>query len=266
MLTTKRLTIRPIEADDWRAIQEIWKSIAESEYAQYDMPKDTEDSEVRERISVWASFAGSRDHQHYAVCLEGKVIGFVSFDGDGKTYEISYGYHSSYYRKGYARESISALLQELRRQGAYQVTAGSGLSNRPSVGLLESLGFTFLRPELVTFFNDAQGNPIYFEGAVYERVLQPQDVAKQVRRICRNETRLQQAQKLLQENAPDAELRSFLPQLQKLADYYGSEAWKADLESDEQGLLPDGLLRGVLSEDGIYNVLEDFRERLPDAP
>ncbi len=261
LLTTQRLTIRPIEADDWRAIQDIWKRIAASEYAQYDIPKATEDKEVQDKITVWASFAGSRNQQYYAVCLEEKVIGFVSFIGDGNTYDINFGFHSAYYHRGYAKESISALLQELRRKGTFSVTAGTGLSNRPSVGLLESLGFTFLRPELVTFFNDAQGNPIYFEGGVFERILQPQEIAKQVRRICRYEKILQEAQALLQETDASSDLSAFQPKLQKLSDYYGSDAWKADLQSDEDGLLPEGLPRGVLSEDGIYNVLEEFKER-----
>ena len=45
-----------------------------------------------------------------------------------------------------------------------------------------------------------------------------------------------------------------------LNDYYGSEEWKQDYADDEAGLLPADLKRGVLSEDGIWNLLEDVRE------
>ena len=45
-----------------------------------------------------------------------------------------------------------------------------------------------------------------------------------------------------------------------LSDYYGSESWREDFASDESRRLPPGLNRGVLSEDGIWNVLEDWRE------
>lgn len=45
-----------------------------------------------------------------------------------------------------------------------------------------------------------------------------------------------------------------------LSDYYGSEKWKQDFAADEAGLLPQGLKRGVLSEDGIWNVLEENKE------
>ena len=42
--------------------------------------------------------------------------------------------------------------------------------------------------------------------------------------------------------------------------YYGSETWKQDFADDEAGLLPPSLKRGVLSEDGIWNLLTDARE------
>ena len=47
-----------------------------------------------------------------------------------------------------------------------------------------------------------------------------------------------------------------------LSDYYGSDEWKQDYADDEAGLLPADLKRGVLSEDGIWNVLEDNAELL----
>ena len=43
----------------------------------------------------------------------------------------------------------------------------------------------------------------------------------------------------------------------KLEAYYTSGDWKFDFGLDESGLLPAGLKRGVLSEDGIYNLLEE---------
>ena len=53
-----------------------------------------------------------------------------------------------------------------------------------------------------------------------------------------------------------------------LNEYYGSDVWRQDLADDEAGLLPEGLKRGVLSEDGIWNMLSDYRElndRLQEA-
>ena len=45
-----------------------------------------------------------------------------------------------------------------------------------------------------------------------------------------------------------------------LSNYYGSNDWKQDFADDEAGRLPKNLKRGVLSEDGIWNLLEEHRE------
>ena len=42
--------------------------------------------------------------------------------------------------------------------------------------------------------------------------------------------------------------------------YYGSDLWRQDYADDEAGLLPADLKRGVLSEDGIWNLLTDVKE------
>lgn len=46
-----------------------------------------------------------------------------------------------------------------------------------------------------------------------------------------------------------------------LSEYYNSNDWKQDNADDEAGLLPENLKRGVLSEDGIWNLLSDWDER-----
>ena len=43
--------------------------------------------------------------------------------------------------------------------------------------------------------------------------------------------------------------------LRILAEYYTSDEWKQDFADDEAGRLPKDLKRGVLSEDGIWNLL-----------
>ena len=50
-----------------------------------------------------------------------------------------------------------------------------------------------------------------------------------------------------------------LPSIRALRTYFDSNDWKHDFSDDEQGLLPRDLKRGVLSEDGIWNLLEDSR-------
>lgn len=53
---------------------------------------------------------------------------------------------------------------------------------------------------------------------------------------------------------------SVLPELKELEDYYTSPEWQEDYAADEAGLLPEGLKRGVLSQDGINDLLDHFRD------
>ena len=45
--------------------------------------------------------------------------------------------------------------------------------------------------------------------------------------------------------------------LGQLLDYYLGGRWLSDYEADERGALPADLKRGVLSQDGIWNLLEE---------
>lgn len=44
-----------------------------------------------------------------------------------------------------------------------------------------------------------------------------------------------------------------------LDEYYASGQWLKDFEADEAGLLPADMKRGVLSEDGVYDLLTQLR-------
>ena len=57
------------------------------------------------------------------------------------------------------------------------------------------------------------------------------------------------------ENAIE-EFTSIQSEIRKLEEYYQSKDWKEDFKLDESGELPKDLKKGVLSEDGIYNLLE----------
>ena len=44
-----------------------------------------------------------------------------------------------------------------------------------------------------------------------------------------------------------------------LEKYYTGRLWKKDFADDEAGLIPKELKRGVLSEDGVYDLLDEYR-------
>ncbi|MFC3928091.1 DUF4298 domain-containing protein [Streptococcus caprae] len=51
-----------------------------------------------------------------------------------------------------------------------------------------------------------------------------------------------------------------LPGLRQLFAYYGSDAWYQHLELEKAGQIPPHQPRGVLSEDGVYNLILECRE------
>ena len=77
----------------------------------------------------------------------------------------------------------------------------------------------------------------------------------QIKRIKKYESYLIEAQQLLSSGENPDRLKYLISELQA---YYESVKWRKDFESDEAGLLPKNLKRGVLSEDGIYNLLEEY--------
>lgn len=44
-----------------------------------------------------------------------------------------------------------------------------------------------------------------------------------------------------------------------LSSYYTGGDWLHDYELDEKGLIPSDIKRGVLSQDGLYNLLEEIK-------
>lgn len=55
-----------------------------------------------------------------------------------------------------------------------------------------------------------------------------------------------------------AEQRAMRQSLAVLVSYYSSREWKEDFAADEAGLFPRSLKRGILSEDGLWNLLYGY--------
>lgn len=76
-------------------------------------------------------------------------------------------------------------------------------------------------------------------------------------RVLRYEICMSEAEELLRTKENADRLQSLIDELKA---YYTSDEWKQDFTGDEAGLLPKKMPRGVLSEDGIYNLLEEYKE------
>ncbi len=168
-IQTDRLTIRPIDAADWPAVRDIWTALAPRPMAQYDTPHNTDPSDVRARVDRWAnaSRAGTA-HLFFAVCMAGEMIGYFAFNQREDSHEVGYSFHPDCHGRGYAKEALQALMAYMRGLGVTRITAGTALNNTPSVRLLTGLGFRLNGTEKVSFYKDAEGRDIVFDGGIFE--------------------------------------------------------------------------------------------------
>jgi 3-methyladenine DNA glycosylase/8-oxoguanine DNA glycosylase len=83
----------------------------------------------------------------------------------------------------------------------------------------------------------------------------------QIERIREMELRMERVAKIVEELMTAlSHFKALDDDLEVLDQYYGSDEWKQDLAADEAGRLPRDLKRGVLSEDGLWNLLSEVRE------
>ena len=80
-----------------------------------------------------------------------------------------------------------------------------------------------------------------------------------VSRIEKYENIMHKAEMML-EGSMDYDAEVLGEMVSELAAYYESAEWKEDFADDEAGRLPKGIKCGVLSEDGIYDLLERYRD------
>ena len=167
-------------------------------------------------------------------------------------------------------ECEGALLRVFRRR--YRGKRGImpakkvGFYNRIDVGIyilfveicLRHGGYAFERKMFKDFSDVSEEDTAL--SAEY-RIHRDRTDAETIARVTEYETLMREIEDALdgKDNAdlgPDA----LKEKIARLEAYYTSDAWRSDFAADEAGLLPPDLRRGVLSEDGVYLLLERYRE------
>ena len=79
-----------------------------------------------------------------------------------------------------------------------------------------------------------------------------------IERVLKMETRYNDVKRMLDglEKAV-ADYETLRYEIDVLNEYMSSGQWQKDFEADEAGKIPKDIRRGVLSEDGLYNLLEN---------
>jgi len=79
----------------------------------------------------------------------------------------------------------------------------------------------------------------------------------QIERITKYEGMLNEAMQIIDSDPKSERLAQLVGELEA---YYTGHLWKRDYADDEAGKLPGDLKKGVLSEDGIYDLLTRYGE------
>ncbi|MBP7732519.1 MAG: GNAT family N-acetyltransferase [Caldisericia bacterium] len=165
---TDRLRIINFDGDDWQALQKTIIDKEKSKYAHMDHTWPTDSEKIKE-ICNW--FSQGDEFLAVRTKDEDLLIGFICLNNTDspKVKNLGYCLHSSHQGKGFALEACTALLKKaFENEEIEKIITGTGLANSPSVGLLEKLGFVLISKSKVHFRSDSDGNPMFFEGGLFE--------------------------------------------------------------------------------------------------
>ena len=163
-IETERLILRPFRESDYDDLYEFLSQLRDDEFEGY--PGITYEN-GREHLKY-------RLHSTEFFAMElkdsGKVIGNV-FCGnrDFQAKEVGYIVNRSYQKKGYAREALSAVIENAFKEGAHRVYAECDPRNTASWRLLERVGLrreAYFRQNIY-FRKDENGIPIWKDTYVY---------------------------------------------------------------------------------------------------
>lgn len=90
--------------------------------------------------------------------------------------------------------------------------------------------------------------------------MKKESIQDRIERIVRMEQEMDELATVWQEQRTEFFLNADMEQkFKNLTDYMENGQWLADYEADERGELPKNLKRGVLSQDALYNLLDEIR-------
>ena len=256
MIKTKRLILRPWNEDD---AEQCYKYASDPDVgpaAGWPAHKSVEES--RKIIAGVLS-----KPETYAIVLKktGLPVGSIGLkfhcDLAEKDDECELGYWlgKPYWGKGIMPEAAEALIrrafEDLKLE---RVWCGYYDGNDKSKRVQEKCGFKYIKTTEdveVPLLNEVRKGHV--------NCLTKTDW--QIKRIKHNEELLDTIAAAVKKfDRAIKEYNKVKPQIKELTGYYESDMWKEDFEADEKGKLPKDLKRGVLSEDTLYDLLQEIKE------
>lgn len=145
-LETNRLILRNFELNDANQIHKLF-SDANAMRLGGMYPHFSKIEQTIERIQEWKESESRLAILKKDTC---EIIGYIAINDDSveqrnDTRELGYGIIEQFRRKGYMKEAISAVLEDLRTEGIIYVWASCFKENMASEKLILSMGFDFVQ-------------------------------------------------------------------------------------------------------------------------
>ena len=147
-LRTARLTLEPLVAAHAEAMFELLQDPALYRHLDWGPPPSVEHlRSVYGLLEARQSPDGSERWLNWVVKCDGRCIGYVQATATDAACWVAYVLCSAQQGRGYAREATAAMIGHLAEaHGVRRFLATVEAANRPSIGLLQALGFREATP------------------------------------------------------------------------------------------------------------------------
>lgn len=142
-IKTPRLIIKPITSIDEERLMDIL--INEEIAKTFMLPefKNREDSRKLAQKIITNSDINNHEHLEYGIYLDDVLIGTINDVGfNDEEIEVGYLIHPDYQGKGYATETLKAIINEIGQMGFKRLIAGYFIENKASQRVMEKAGMT----------------------------------------------------------------------------------------------------------------------------
>ena len=224
--------VRKIREEDYQAAAMIWREVIDVPVSDEDLAQIYRKMAEDDRCFTYVAEA---DEQIVGL-VTGVCVPAVPFP-NGYIKMNGLGVLPEYQHKGIGRKLLTQVEKEAVKRKVTRIGLATGLQRTDAHVFYEGMGY---RKTSFWYRKD------------------PVSYNKNLTRIEKYEHAADEAERLMKE-CPEAGADRIRDLLRELETYYTGEDWKQDFADDEAGLLPDSLKRGVLSEDRIYDLLEEYR-------
>lgn len=146
MISTERLLIKKVSLDDAESLFKVWSNDAVTEYMNIDSM--TEVSDAENMINFFIAADSNNEANRMGIFLKGNEkdaigsCGFNYIDFENDRAEIGYELHTDYWRKGYMKEALTALIDYGFETFSFnRIEAKVDVKNVASQRLLEKMLF-----------------------------------------------------------------------------------------------------------------------------